>query len=33
MSLKEIAVQIASIDHEDGIDFKTETTSETAIRE
>lgn len=32
-SLKEVAVQIASIDHEDGIDFKTETTSATVIRD
>jgi hypothetical protein len=32
-SLNEVVVQIASIDHEDGIDFKTETTSGTVIRD
>jgi nucleotidyltransferase AbiEii toxin of type IV toxin-antitoxin system len=32
-SLKEVTVQIASIDHMDGIDFKTETTSATVIRD
>ncbi|MCH7670125.1 MAG: nucleotidyl transferase AbiEii/AbiGii toxin family protein [Acidobacteria bacterium] len=32
-SLKEVAVQVASIDHEDGIEFKTETTSAAVIRD
>lgn len=32
-SLREVAIQIASIGHEDGIDFKTETTSAFAIRD
>jgi hypothetical protein len=32
-SLNEIAVQIATIDQEDGIEFKTETTSATVIRD
>lgn len=32
-SLSEVAVQIASIGHEDGIDFKTESTSATVIRD
>jgi hypothetical protein len=32
-SLNDVAIQIASIDHEDGIDFKTETTSATVIRD
>jgi len=32
-SLKEVTVQIASIDHVDGIDFETETTSATVVRD
>ncbi len=32
-SLKEVAVQIASINHEDGINLKTETTTATVIRD
>jgi hypothetical protein len=32
-SLKEVTVQIASIEQEDGIDFKTETTSAALIRD
>ena len=32
-SLTEVAVQIASIDHDDGIDFKMDTTTAVAIRD
>lgn len=32
-SLKEVALQIASIEQEDGVDFKTETTSAAVIRD